>query len=444
MYYQTQEYWHRQQVYQENPTESGTGYVHQEQPFHYSRNFTSYSDSLVLMDLDCDFGNISNGEGRMDIDMEVASFRDSTSTIERPHSCSSCMGNMVYSYNTEPSMRHHNDVNKIIAETRSRYGYQRHHLHHDRALLMHQKPSQPTMMTQEAIECRRYDLLCQNLSPPLETMEPTDPNEEMLFLNKSVYMTGLEYAVFTKDWRMAILLYMHAADPKYNCFDGRTIIDMHDRAVGREGINQDNDIGHENPHNSSLQQRGISPRTSNALSNAAFLHYLSKMDDHVPISGFNGLYCLLNSSVLEDHTAPNLVEYNKTMSSLWLMEQTYGNVDTYMHDKHIIALTRSHLHKIGARSVWQREFCDNVYFFIQTIRRMKGNNFPLHNEHPHSCDYASSSLERIGESLSNDLCLHIMEYLVDDLLSHTIEKGLKFISDGSVGIMGCTHQPCIY
>uniref|UniRef100_A0A7S3QIP6 Uncharacterized protein n=1 Tax=Chaetoceros debilis TaxID=122233 RepID=A0A7S3QIP6_9STRA len=324
------------------------------------------------------------------------------------------------------------------------------------AISMSMKPPscsrrRPTMNLQQAIEQRRYDILHQQLSLTHNHHQSGvgDPNEEHLFHDESSYMTGLEYAVFTHDWRMAILLYMHAADPKYNCFDGRIVAVEYDRVEGNArqrpslepdpwGRNQARPHGNDS-HIRRRRCRGRSTiTTSRALSNAAFLHHLSKTEGHVPISGFKGLYCLLNPTLLEDHT--NLVEYNKTMSSLWLMKQTYGKAKRYTNEKDIIALTRSHLNQIGAIAVWRWNFCESVYFIIKCIRRM--GRITDRNCLPSDLCRGRDDIswaQRV-ESVPNDICLCIMEYLVDDLLSHAIEEGLKFVSESAGSMeMRCTQ-----
>ena len=57
-----------------------------------------------------------------------------------------------------------------------------------------------------AIEERRYDIVQFNLRRNIN-----DPNEEIPFQN--VYMTGLEYSIYKGDWKMAILFFLHSADP---------------------------------------------------------------------------------------------------------------------------------------------------------------------------------------------------------------------------------------
>ncbi len=386
----------------------------------------------------------------------------------------------------------------------------------------------PRMTMEEAIELKRYDVLHQNLSRQGHQQhyhscnDSCDPNEEILFHKKRVYMTGLEYAVFQNDWKMAILFYIHAADPNYNCFDGRII--RHEHLQLGEGTGQTERHGdegqgwgrHQAPplleamrtrvtdNNDEDRDNNDESRPANAIhhigrirndsnddddtyahsqsSHAAILRHLSKTHDnrHIPIAGFEGLYKLLHSihkfmNLDRDDCCEefeyNRVEFNKTLSSLWLMEQSYSDRKVvYKHDSRIIERTRKALFDIGTGDIWRQEFCDMVYFLIQVMRR--GGQGCRRQEYGHGCDYGynhryfntyhchqqyqvgyqfphlttsyqtnqivthrvavdPTSSEDSTNRIPNEICLHIMEYLVDDLLSHTIWKALKHVSDSA-------------
>jgi len=232
----------------------------------------------------------------------------------------------------------------------------------------------------DAIECRRYDIVQRRLRDPLSC---DDPNEEILFEN--VYMTGLEYSVYNHDWRMAIIYSFHAADPAYNCFDGRVI----------------ENIIHE--------MRTLDARSMNYLGNSydprftttPNFYHLSE-NNGMPISGFKGLYCLLN---------PTRKEYQEILATLWIMEQCYGNTRKVKSIK-IVQCTRDAMSQIGAKSVWNFEFCQRIYTIVQCLRRVPRES---------SC---------VG--LPNEICLNILDYIVDDVLSFTLWRGLKYVAELSV------------
>ena len=201
--------------------------------------------------------------------------------------------------------------------------------------------------------------------------------------------------------------------------------------------------------------------SSSAMSHAAFLHHFSKSrDKHVPIAGFKGLYTLIYSihkfMNLDqddcDEFEYNRVEFNKTLSSLWLMEQSYSdNKIVYEHDSRIIERVRKALFDIGTMCVWRQDFCERVYFIIQVIRRggcdrrrrrshhcyqgQGGYLFDAHLEGIATKPDPMSSMDSTCR-IPNEICLLIMEYLVDDLLSHTIWKALKYVSDSAASMNG--------
>ncbi len=218
-----------------------------------------------------------------------------------------------------------------------------------------------------AIYQRRYDIIQGKLAHP---SNGEDPNEEILFQN--VYMTGLEYSVYNHDWKMAIMFYIHAADPKYNCFDGRAVGDRLNRIPDRN------------------------------------MYHLCE-NNGMPIAGFKGLYCLLN---------PTVPGYNGTLSALWLMEQCYIRKD----DSHRLGSIKELNHarycmdQIGAGTVWNKEFCQRVYTILHCLRRGDG-------------DASSSSRNGDMQSfLPEEICLNILDFVVDDILLYAIWRGLMHAS----------------
>lgn len=213
-----------------------------------------------------------------------------------------------------------------------------------------------------AICQKRYDIIQEKLA---HQPNGEDPNEEILFQN--VYMTGLEFSIYKHDWRMAIVFYIHAADPKYNCFDGRVVDNM-------------NRVPAQN------------------------MYHICE-NNGLPIAGFKGLYCLLNPKFGS--------EYNGTLSALWLMEKCYirKEVRRRIDSMDDINCARGCMHQIGAGCVWNKEFCQRVYTILQSLRKVASNQ---HGD---------------GEgSLPDEICLHILDYVVDDILSFTIWKGLMHVS----------------
>lgn len=211
----------------------------------------------------------------------------------------------------------------------------------------------------DAIESRRYDLVHRKLRCS------DDPNEEILF--ERVYMTGLEHAVYNHDWRMAIVFYMNSADPIYNCFDGR-------------------------------KTTGVNTITTDSL-------YHINENNGLPISGFKGLYCLLN---------PSIVDYQNTLATLILMENCYGirccpDVDF----TEVIDRTKECMGQLNLNNIWNKEFCQRIYTICKCLHRVGRSN------------------NDVGD-IPHEICLNILDYVVDDILSFTIWKGLKFITDESV------------
>jgi len=247
------------------------------------------------------------------------------------------------------------------------------------------RPVHHNLSIKEAIECRRYDIVQRMLRDPHCC---DDPNEEILFMN--VYMTGLEYSVYNHDWRMAIIYSLYAADPIYNCFDGRVIENIvHDmRTLDDRSTNYLGDI--------------YDPRFTTTPN----LYHLSE-NNGMPISGFKGLYCLLN---------PTREKYHEVLATLWIMEQCYGDSGSAKVESiDMVRYARDAMSQIGAKSVWNIEFCQRIYTIMHCLRK-------VHRESGN-----------VG--LPNEICLNILEYMVDDVLSFTLWKGLKYVAELTVSAM---------
>jgi len=214
-----------------------------------------------------------------------------------------------------------------------------------------------------AICQKRYDVIYEKLN---RQPNGEDPNEEILFQN--VYMTGLEYSVYKHDWKMAIMFYTHAADPKYNCFDGRIVKD-------------ENSVPSQN------------------------MYHLCE-NDGLPIAGFKGLYCLLN---------PTVSDYSETLAALWLMDVCYNRRQLLHCTDSIGELehARECMYQIDAGSVWNEEFCQRVYTILQSLRKA-----------------TSYSLEI--EPFPEEICLYILDYVIDDIFTFTIWKGLMHVTASSL------------
>jgi len=244
------------------------------------------------------------------------------------------------------------------------------------------KSAYHSLPIKKAIESRRYDIVQQKLA---DYHSCEDPNEEILF--EKVYMTGLEFSVYNHDWRMAIIFYFNAADPMYNCFDGRVI----------------ENIIHEMMALDSRSMYSLSESSNPTFTTTSNLYHLSE-NNGMPISGFKGLYCLLN---------PTREDYHEMLATLWIMEQCYEHSEARNAEpSHIIRCASDCMSKIGAKSVWNKEFCHKIFFIIQTLRRV-----------PQGCR---------GMGLPNEICLNILDYMIEDVLSFTLWSGLKYVSNISV------------
>ena len=233
-----------------------------------------------------------------------------------------------------------------------------------------------------AIECRRYDIVQQKLA---DYHSCEDPNEEILF--EKVYMTGLEFSVYNHDWRMAAVFYFNAADPMYNCFDGRVI----------------ENIMHEMMALDSRSMPFLSESSDPTFTTTPNLYHISE-NNGMPISGFKGLYCLLN---------PTREDYHEMLATLWIMEKCYEDSKARNAEpSQMIRCARDCMSQIGAKAVWNKEFCHKMFIIIQSLRRV-----------PQGC-------RNMG--LPNEICLNILDYVIEDVLSFTLWSGLKYVSNCSV------------
>lgn len=263
----------------------------------------------------------------------------------------------------------------------------------------------------DAIVNRKYDVVQSYLRGELYAY---DPNEEIPFLE--VYMTGLEYSVYKGDWRMAILFFLNSADPSYNCFDG-TILTKSGNNDGEENsdVSEGRDVA--SPRRRQLSERRIiSSRTHHAFSRSEISESHGQDEEgskrYNEIAGFDGLYCLVNQK--EEEAV-------KVRSSLWLMSRCHD--PDHCPPKSMtegLKLTQKHLLSIGAMDVWRDYFEKIVLTSLLSLRCCLGQ-----------------SIETVGNgtneaNLPNDVVLHILEYVVDDILSETIHQGFKAVTKHSL------------
>ena len=231
----------------------------------------------------------------------------------------------------------------------------------------------------DAIEEQRYDLVHFNLR---NISCPNDPNEEIKF--DTVYMTGLEYSIHNGDWKMAILFFINSADPAYNCFDG-TIL-RYSKSLGR--------YVQSHSHPAFLEERNS--RTGD------------RRRKSVRIAGFDGLYCLVN---------PKKRDLDKIMSSLWLMKQAHEIQESSAKKTMMetIACSRKHIFNIGYKDIWKTQFCTIIHTCLLCLRCCINNH----------CHQSSKSQRG---KLPNDVSIHILEYIMDDLLCDVIQEVLRVIA----------------
>lgn len=237
----------------------------------------------------------------------------------------------------------------------------------------------------DAIKQGRYDVVHLHLQSRTCS---SDPNEEIKF--DTVYMTGLEYSIYGGDWKMAILFFINSADPAYNCFDG-TIL-KHSRRLGRYVHS------HSHPAFMESNRRG---RDGN--------HNRRKKCNRIP--GFEGLYCLANSKKCDKE---------KVLSSLWLMRRAYENEKSPprpMMDT--VSLTREHICNIGCHDIWNSSFCDIIYTCLLCLRYCFGNRRSQYSSSPRA-------------KLPNDISIHILEYIMDDVLCDAIQEVLRGITFNAI------------
>ncbi len=239
-----------------------------------------------------------------------------------------------------------------------------------------------TYPMREAIKAQRYDLVHSNLQ---NKICPIDPNEEIHF--DTVYMTGLEYAIYKGDWKMAILFFVNSADPAYNCFDG-TIL-KYSRSEGR--------YVHSHCHTAFLEDTQSKRRRRRKFTTR--------------IAGFDGLHCLVNRRCKMD----------KVMSSLWLMKQAYENDEISIPPKPIIetiCITRRHISNIDCQDIWNAKFCTMIRTCLLCFRTCI-------NEKNMRLKSARATKKIRKGKLPNDVSIHILEYIIDDILCEVIQEVLR-------------------
>jgi len=212
-----------------------------------------------------------------------------------------------------------------------------------------------------AIQKRRYDCVRVNLQRNRNNHQADDPNEEIPF--PTVYMTGLEYSIYKGDWKMAIVFFVHSADPYYNCFDG-TI----------------------------LCQNG------ECQTHLAFLQSQQRLKS--PIAGFPGLHCLLDS---------NKTDVAITKCTLWLMETSYSqlkmNKNNFLATIPNIRFARQCLMQIGAQTVWNTEFIHLVLTVFMCIHRSSDSQV--------ANDVALNILEFVLDDMLLDVIWEGLRYVSD-------------------------------
>ena len=252
----------------------------------------------------------------------------------------------------------------------------------------------PTMIPMRgAIEDRRYDIVRTNLR---QKCDPDDPNEEIAF--RSVYMTGLEYSIYTGDWKMATLFFLNSADPTYNCFDG-TILKSTPS------------------HYHSISDVDLRERSCRVYSHPAFAKVLRqrrKGRGYNQISGFDGLYCLANS----DHA-----ESDQVMSSLWLMKNCYDcNISPLKPMRALVKITRKHIFTIGRQDIWYSRFEKKVHTILLCLRfRM---------------DKGRKKREIRSTNIPNEVAIHILEFIMDDILNDVIHNSLRITTERAIANVG--------
>jgi len=141
-----------------------------------------------------------------------------------------------------------------------------------------------------ALKCQQYRTIREMLSK-----NEFDPNTEIDF--GFMYMTALEFAILTCDWKMALLFFVHGADPYVICCDGSLRL-------------------------SETQTNGETNSDSRNNIHPAFTTSMQRN-----LVGFERL-----RSIVPDDMAKN-DNYNFTMmhACLWLMEIANGSISVCAH-----------------------------------------------------------------------------------------------------------------
>ena len=107
------------------------------------------------------------------------------------------------------------------------------------------------------------------------------------------------------------------------------------------------------------------------------------------------------------------------LSSLWLMRQAYDrDISLNASMIQLVQLTRKHIFRIGSGVVWNNHFDKITLTSIMCFQ--------------------SHFLERIKtadgqeEKLPNDVVMHILEFVMDDILSNVIVEGLRYATECAV------------
>ena len=124
------------------------------------------------------------------------------------------------------------------------------------------------------------------------------------------------------------------------------------------------------------------------------------------------------------------------------MEQCYtgskqggASVGGYSRNPDLFDYTLSHardcLLEIGAGKVWNEEFCGRVYAILKSLEKaVYGHRHSPSCDRIHGADGSFDTGMGMANAqmnvLPNEICLNILDYVIDDILSFTIWKGLMY------------------
>ena len=131
--------------------------------------------------------------------------------------------------------------------------------------------------------------------------------------------------------------------------------------------------------------------------------------------------CVFNQSFGLPHTdtlEPDVLKENKNVSKLRVdlcVEEAEELTEaiTTRDFTEVIDRTKECMGQLNLNNIWNKEFCQRIYTICKCLHRVERSN------------------NDVGD-IPHEICLNILDYVVDDILSFTIWKGLKFITDESV------------